>query len=57
MVYTGTNNNMSHKSIPRIELRESNEDGGHFFMSLYTGKIHSDESMELPIDDDVVKRV
>ena len=38
MVYTGTKNNMSCKSIPGIVLRESKKYGGHFFMYLYTGK-------------------
>ena len=36
MVYTGTKNNMSCISIPGVASRESNEDGGHFFIYLYT---------------------
>ena len=36
MMYTGTTNTLNHISIPSIDIRESNKDGGHFFMSRYT---------------------
>ena len=58
LVYTGTNNNMDARSMPAIALNSSNEHGGHYFMSLYSGKrIHSYEWKELPIDEDVIDRV
>ena len=38
MVYKETKNNMEHRRIHSIALRESNKDEGHFFMSLYTEK-------------------
>ena len=42
MVYKETKNNMEHRRIHSIALRESNKDEGHFFMSLYTEKdIHN----------------
>ena len=58
MVYTGTDNKMNARSIPAIALNASNEHGGHYFMSLYSGKrIHSYEWRELPIDEEVITRV
>ena len=58
MVYTGTNNKMNARSIPAIALNASNEHGGHYFMSLYSGKrIHGYEWRELPIDEEVITRV
>jgi hypothetical protein len=58
MVYIGTKNDMSRRSVPAIALNPSNMHGGHYFMSLYTGKrLHSYEWDELPIDDEVIKRV
>ena len=58
MVYTGITKILKRRSIPSIALRESNEDGGHFFMFIYTGKyIHSDNWVELSIEDGVFKRV
>ena len=57
-VYTGATNTPTRRSITSISLKESNEDVGHFFVSLYTGKdIRSNDWLELPIDDKVVKRV
>ena len=50
MSYTGTRNNVDQISIPSVELRGSNEYGGHLCMSLYTGKkTHSNDWVELPI--------
>lgn len=58
MVYIGTQNNMKRRGVPAIALRESNEAGGHYFMSLYTGKeLHSNSWDELPIDDEVIAKV
>ena len=58
MVYKETKNNMSRRSITRISLRESNEYGGNLIMYLYTvEEIHSNEWMELLINDGVVKRL
>ena len=58
MVFTGTKNNMKARSVPAISLGPSNEWGGHFFMSIYTGKrLHAYSWKELQIDDEVIKRV
>ena len=58
MVYTGTTDEMKRRSVPGITLNESNDHGGHYFMSLYTGKrLHSYQWTELPIDDDVIAQV
>ena len=57
-VYTGTNNTMKSRSVPGIALGPSNEWGGHYFMSLYTGKrLHSYHWKSLPMDKDVIDRV
>ena len=57
-VHLGTTNTMKHRSVPAIALRSSNESGGHYFMSLLSGKrIHSHNWTELPIDNDVIARV
>ena len=58
MVFIGTKNKMDARSVPAIALNASNNHGGHYFMSLYSGKrIHSYEWKEVPIDDDVIARV
>jgi len=58
MVFIGTKNNMARRSVPAIALYASNLHGGHYFMSLYTGKrLHSYEWEELPIDNEVIARV
>ena len=58
MVYVGTENNMKQRSVPGIALLPSNNSGGFFFMSLYTGKkLHAYVWTELPIDEDVIERV
>jgi hypothetical protein len=58
LVYVGTKSDQSARSVPAIALNPSNEHGGHYFMSLYSGKrLHSYEWKELPIDDDVINRV
>ena len=58
MVYTATNNKLEARSVPAVALNSSNEHGGHYFMSLYSGRrIHSYEWKELPIGEDVVERV
>ena len=58
MVYMGTKGNMKKRCVPAIALKASNEEGGYFFMSLYTGKrIHSYIGEEIPIDQDTIDRV
>ena len=58
IVYTGTENNMNRRGVPSIALNESNDHGGHYFMSLYTGKrLHSYDWNELPIDEDVIDMI
>ena len=58
MVYAGTNNKMDARCIPGVALNSSNEHGGQYFMSLYSGKrIHSYRWKKLPIDEDVINRV
>jgi hypothetical protein len=58
LVYTGTENNMRKRGVPAIALKASNDVGGCYFMSLYTGKkIHGYIWNEIPIDDDVISRV
>ena len=53
IVYTGTTYTLKRRSIPSIYFRESNENGGHFFMLLYTSKyIHRNDWVELPKDND-----
>ena len=57
-VYIGTNNNLDSHTVPGIALRDSNGVGGHYFMSLESGKrIHSNKWDELPITSEVVNRV
>ena len=38
MVYVGTHNNTKKRSVPAIVLKASNEEGGNFFILLYSGK-------------------
>ena len=58
LVYTTTSNNMKSRAVPGIALRRSNSAGGHYFMSLHSGKrIHGYNWDELPIDDYVIERV
>ena len=58
MVYTVKINSMKSRSVPLVTLKTSYNDGGQYFMSLYTGmRIHSYIWEELPIDDGVIQRV
>ena len=58
LVYSGTTNTMKGRATPAISLKMSNSAGGHYFMSLYTGKqIHGYKWDELPIDEYVIDRV
>ena len=58
LVYIDTDNTMNARSVPAIALEESNDDGGYYFMNLYTGKrLHSYQWTELPIDEDVIAMV
>jgi hypothetical protein len=58
MVYIGTTNTMKSRAIPGIALNASNDRGGHFFMSIHTGKrIHSHKWQELPISNEIIDAV
>ena len=58
MAYTQTSNDMKTRNVPGIALGEANEKGGHYFMSLYTGKrVHAFAWKELPIHQDVINKV
>ena len=58
LVYAGTNNRLDARCIPAIALNSSNEHGGHYFMSLYSGKkLHSYKWEETPIDEEIINRV
>ena len=58
MVYTGTTNDIKIRSVPAIAFNKSNYHGGHYLMSLYTGKhLHSYQWTELPINDDIIAQV
>ena len=39
LVYAGTSNDMKPRAVPGIALRIPNNAGGHYFISLRTGKI------------------
>ena len=57
-VHVKTTNTMKARRTPCIALGPSNEWGGHFFMSLYSGKkLHVYDWVEAPIDRDVISRV
>ena len=58
MVYTVTSNSMESRSVPGVNLKPLNNDGGQYFMSLYTGmRVHSYIWEELPIDDGVKQKL
>ena len=58
LFYKVTTNGMNRRIIPPITINESNNHGGHYFMSLYTGKIlYSHEWKQLPIENDVIEQV
>ena len=58
MVYTVTKNDTKRRIIPAIELNESNDHVGHYFMSIYTGKrMYRYQWTKLPIDYDVIDQV
>ena len=49
---------MKLRSVPGIDLRPSNDNGGHYFLNLETNKcIHSYNWDELPTSDMAIKRV
>lgn len=49
---------MKERTVPAIVLNRSNDTGGHYFMSLETGRrLHSYGWQELSMTDDIVKRV
>ena len=58
LVYTDTSNNNTPRTVPAVALRMSNNAGGHYFMSLHSGKrIHGYKWTELSIDKHVIERV
>ena len=58
LIYVKTSNNMKSRAVPGIALRRSNSAGGHYFMSLHSGKrIHGYHWDELPIDEHAIERV
>ena len=58
IVWIRTSNDMKRRAVPAISLGQSNRKGGHYFMSLNTGKrIHSYHWDKLPIPDEVIDRV
>ena len=58
MAYKGTRNDMSARSTPAIALRESNEFGGFYFLSLESGnRFHSKKWDTLPISSQTIDRV
>ena len=57
-VFNKTNNCMTSRSTPAIALLESNEEDGHYFMSLDSGKrINSRKCTPLRITSEVIARV
>ena len=38
MVYSGTRNSMKSRSVHGVALKTSKNDGGKYFMAMYTGK-------------------
>ena len=58
LVYTGTENNMRKRGVPTIALKESNDVGRCYFMSLYTGKkINGYIWNEITINNDFISKV
>ena len=58
LAFTNTKSDMTTRGVPYITIRESNRQGGFYFMSLHSGKeIHSFNWKEFPIYDDIIIRV
>ena len=58
LVYIGTTNTLDSRAVPAFALRESNNNGGHYFMSLKTDKrIHSNKWVEMSTTELQVNRV
>ena len=58
MVYIGTRNDMTSRTVPAIILRALNGVGGHYFMSLETGKrIHANKWTKMNIDINIINKV
>ena len=58
MVYVGSKNNLSTRTEPFVALCDSNNSGGHYFMSLKTRRrIHANKWTEVPTSQDVIDRV
>ena len=57
-VYVGTKNTLESRTVPGIALRESNGVGGHYFMSLETGRrIHANKWSRMVITEDIISKV
>ena len=53
-----TSNTLENRTVPAIALRESNNNGGHYFISLKTGKIiHSNKWLEIVTTHRQINRV
>ena len=58
LFYTGTTNANKPRTVPSIALHRLNNSGGHYFISLHSGrKTHGHDWEELPIDKHVIERV
>ena len=58
LVYIGTRNNMRHRCVTAISLRESNAFGGLYIIYLSNGKrLHSYIWEALPIENKMIERV
>ena len=58
LVYICTSNTLESRTVPAIALRESNNNGGHYFMSLKTSKRnHSNKWVEMPITNCQINQV
>ena len=54
-VYVGTKNTLDSRTVPGIALRESNGVGGHYFMSLESGRrLHSNKWVRMDISQDII---
>ena len=58
MVYMGNKNDISTRTEPCVALRNSNDSGGHYFMSLKTGRrVHANKWTEVPTNQEIIDRV
>ena len=58
LVHAGTKNNLDSRTVPAVALRDSNNSGGHYFMSLISSKcMHANNWEELPITNEIIEKV